>query len=97
MQATPLSVNDAGTGLLPNQTPTKPMFAEPLVPRVAFQPRLVALTCWPDWAQVALQVWAICWSTAGNANRSVHPLTGSPTLVTATSAWKPPVHWLVTT
>ena len=52
---------------------------------------LAAVTAAPDWVTVALHAWlTVC--PAPNDHRSVHPLIGSPRLVTATEAPKPPCH-----
>src|SRR3954468_16721907 len=51
----------------------------------------VAVIAALDWVTVAFHAWAtVC--PAPNDQRSVHPLIGSPRLVTATEAPKPPCH-----
>jgi len=52
---------------------------------------LTAVTAAPDCVTVAFQAWlTVC--PAPNDQRSVQPLIGSPRLVTATEAPKPPCH-----
>src|SRR3954449_10604061 len=52
---------------------------------------LTAVTAAPDWVTVAFHAWAtVC--PPPNDQRSVHPLIGSPRLVTPTEAPKPPCH-----
>src|SRR3954447_22612695 len=51
----------------------------------------VAVIAALDWVTVAFHAWAtVC--PPPNDQRSVHPLIGSPRLVTATEAPKPPCH-----
>src|SRR3954468_10914973 len=51
----------------------------------------VAVIAALDWVTVAFHAWAtVC--PAPNDQRSVHPLIGSPRVVTATEAPKPPCH-----
>src|SRR3954470_7007423 len=52
---------------------------------------LTAVTAAPDCVTVAFQAWlTVC--PAPHDQRSVHPSIGSPRLVTATEAPKPPCH-----
>jgi hypothetical protein len=53
------------------------------------------VTAAPDWLTTPFHSWVtVC--PDGKLQPSVQPLSGSPTLVTATDAPKPPCHWLVT-
>ena len=95
VHATPLSVNAVGAGLLPAHVPLKPNDAVPLVAMVPFHPALRTDTAAPDCVTEPFQSWLTVWP-APNEKRSSHAATGSPRLVTLTSAPKPPCHWLVT-
>ena len=57
-----------------------------------FQLALAAVTCVPDWAQVAFQPWLTFWEVAGKSNSSFHEVSGSPRLVKETPPWNPPCH-----
>ena len=80
VQVTPLSMNDAGLGVLPVQDALKPICAEPPVARLAFHDMLVAVTVPPVWDQLALQPWVTIW-VPGKLNRSDAPAARSPSIV----------------
>jgi len=94
VHATPLTLNEVGTGLAPLHAPTKPIDTEPLVGTLLFQLRLAAVTCAPDCVQVALQPWLTFWLASGKSNASVQNVRGLPRLVSVTPPWNPPGHWL---
>src|SRR5215470_379285 len=94
VQVTPLSMNDAGFGLLPVHEALKPIWALRPVPRAAFQDMFVAVTTPPDWDQLALQPCVMA-CVPGKLNLNVQPLMGSPRLVTTRFAVKPPWPGLV--
>ncbi len=97
VQATPLTLNWAGTGLpLARRVPMKPIDTDALVATAAFQFMAAAVMCAPDCDQVALQPLFRPWVLVGKSNASVQPFSASPRLVNETLAWKPSVHWLTT-
>src|SRR5262245_28575210 len=55
VHATPLSEKAVGFGSLPLHVPLKPIWVDAPVPRLPFQDRLVPVTSWPVWDQVAPQ------------------------------------------
>ena len=65
------------------------------MPSAAFQVVLPTVTRPPFWVTVPFQYWVTC-CPAVNDQVSCQPLSGSPRLVTATLAPKPPFHWLET-
>ena len=95
VHATPLSVNAVGAGLLPAHAPLKPNDAVPLVATFPFHPALRTDTAAPDWVTEPFHSWLTVWP-APNEKRRSQAVTGSPRLVTLTSAPKPLCHWLVT-
>jgi hypothetical protein len=94
-QEVPFSANAVGRGLLPDQPPLKPNEVDPPVPSDPLYATLVAVTAAPDWVTAAFQAWVtVCPAAKDQVSRQL--LTGSPRLVTFTSAPNPPDHWLVT-
>ncbi len=83
-QTTPLSVNELGGPAYPE--PLNPIWVSP---RLAFQSRLVAVTCCPSWRQSALHP-CVRLELPGSVNASVQPLIGLPRLVTVRCAVNPP-------
>jgi hypothetical protein len=91
VQVVPLTAKLTGTGLLPVQVPLKPNEVVALVARLLFQPASVAVTVLPLCVKFAFQPWlTVC--PAGNDHLTVQDVSGSPRLVRATSAPKPPAH-----
>jgi hypothetical protein len=91
---TPFSDQSEGVVRLLDQVPWNPKSATPPVASEPFHAALVAVTVVPDWLTWALQALVIC-SPVPAVQRSVHPLTAGPRLVSRTEAVKPPGHWLV--
>jgi hypothetical protein len=79
----PLTVKVAGTGLVPDQAPVKPSETDAPEPSEPFQDMLAAVTCAPDWVQVAFQPWVILCAPVGKSKPSVQDDSGSPRLVIA--------------
>ena len=90
VQVTPLSVNEAGAGLVPDHDPMKPTEALALVASEPFQDALVTVTCGPDWANVPPQPWLTFCAVVGKSKPSDQAEIASPRLVIARSPWKPP-------
>lgn len=95
VQVVPLSAKDAGTGLVPDQVPLKPNDALASVARDALYETFFAVTAAPLCDVVAFQACVTAWP-AVNDHVRVQALTGSPRLVSLTSAPNPVAHWLVT-
>jgi hypothetical protein len=81
---------------VPLHEPENPIDEDAPVPSDPFQLMLAADTRVPDWVQLALQPWVTCWLVLGKSNVNVQFGIGSPRLVIATFAVKPPGHWLCT-
>jgi len=92
VQATPLRVKLPGTGLLDVQPPLKPKDVLPPVAREPLYETLTAVTAVPLCVTVAFQA-CVTVCPAPKLQRSVQLLTGSPRLVMATLAPKPPAYW----
>ena len=91
LQVVPLSVNAAGTGLLPVQEPLKPSCTEPPAGSEAFQFRLATVTFEPLCVQVPFQPWVtLC--PAPKEKPSVQPLIADALLTMVMLAPKPPGH-----
>ena len=95
LQATPLSVNEVGFGLLPLHDPLKPMLVAAPVARLPFHDSFCAVTLLPDWLHLADQPCATRWLESGNVKPSVQPLSASPTFLMVMLAVKPPCQSLV--
>ena len=95
VQGVPLSVNDVGVGLLPDQAPLNPKAAVAPVATVALYDTLVTVTWDPDWTEVPFHNWVTVWPPV-KVQVSVHPVIGSPRFFTVTAAPNPPGHDEVT-
>src|SRR5689334_4516848 len=91
VQATPLSVKLAGTGLAVVHEPLTPTDAVPPVPMLPLYPALTAVTAVPLCVTVAFHAWVTA-CPAVKLHVKVQAVIGSPRLVTATFAPNPPVH-----
>lgn len=86
----------AGVGLpLPFQLAMKPKAVELPAPTAPFHGRFFAVTAVADWVTLAPHAWLIC-CPPPKAKPVLHPaIVLVPVFLTLTSAWKPPLHWLV--
>jgi hypothetical protein len=85
----------AGTPLVPVHEPMKPNVVLALAPSAPLYAAFRAVTAVPLVVTVAFHAWLRLWPFA-NVHVTVQPLIGAEPAATRTSAWKPPVHWLVT-
>ena len=85
VQVVPFSVNVAGTGLEPLHEPLNPKLVLPFVPSEPLYGRLATETVEPLWVAVPFHSCVIFWP-AVNVQPTFQELTGSPRLVTVTSA-----------
>ena len=89
VQTVPLTVKLVGTGLVPLQEPRKPRDSVVPVGTAAFQLALVAVTVAPACDQDAFHPCVTRCAVVGNVKETLHPLSGSPRLLTVRAAWNP--------
>ncbi len=96
MQLWSPSLNAVGFVFVPDQLAVKPKLTDEPVATLPFHPTFFAVTAVPDCAASAFHAWASFWPSGKDHVRD-QPVQGPvPVLVSWTSPWKPPAHWLVT-
>jgi hypothetical protein len=94
--AEPFTVNDAGTGLAPENVPWRPNVVDAPGASAPLYATFVAVTARPDCVTFAFQALVTCCPASGNVQPSVQADTASPVFRTFTSATKPPAQDEVT-
>jgi hypothetical protein len=95
-QVTPLTLNEVGLGLLPDQVPWNPMLVEPPLAIAPFQAALVAVTVLPDWLhEPADQPLVYFVVVSGKSNFSVQLVQASPMFLMVMFAVNPPCQSLL--
>jgi hypothetical protein len=88
-QAFPLSVNDAGRGLVPVCVPLNPNVTDAPGASTPFQAAFVAVTCVPDWVAFADQTCVTRWPLANGKTSDQPSMVDGRVLVTVTEAVNP--------
>src|SRR5262245_33700227 len=82
--------------LTPFQLDRNPTITEPLGGRAAFHVSLRMTTVEPDWVNRPFHSWLSTWPSPKTSVTVQLVVVVVPVLVTVTSPWNPPGHWLAT-